>query len=322
MCTAISFANRYFGRNLDLEYRYDEAVVITPRAFPLEYRSGQKELYHFSIIGIASVIDGQPLYYDATNEKELSMAALNFTKSAVYFSPSENKINIAHFELIPKILASCSDVSEAVKLLKEITVTDLTFNDSLPLSRLHWVISDRERTVTVESLYDGLHIYENKVGVLTNEPPFDFHMQNLVGYMNISSSPAENRFSDKTELIPYSHGMGAIGLPGDLSSISRFVRACFTKLNSPTPKSESEAISQFFHILAAVEMCEGSVKIGNAYEKTQYSSCCDTERKIYYYKTYPNSRINAVSLFDCDIKGSELTVYPLSFTEDIYKRNF
>lgn len=109
---------------------------------------------------------------------------------------------------------------------------------------------------------DGLHIYDNPVGVLTNNPSFDYQLFNLNNYRVLSSETPKNNFSNQISLNAYSRGMGGIGLPGDLSSVSRFVKATFTKLNSVSGDSESESISQFFHILGSVEQQKGLCDVG------------------------------------------------------------
>ena len=319
MCTAITFKTKdhYFGRNLDLEYHYDEAITITPRNYPLNFRCNDSINIHYAMIGMATVVDDYPLYYDATNEKGLSMAGLNVPGNAVYHPKKENCDNIAPFEFIPWILAQCATITEAEYLLKQINLTDISFNDRYLQSPLHWIISDCERSLTVESMADGLHVSDNPVGVLTNNPPFAFHMHNLVNYLNVTHREPENRFSNTLKLEPYSRGMGAIGLPGDLSSASRFVRASFTKLNSLCGTSESESISQFFHILGSVIQQNGCVQINHAFEKTIYSSCCNTRTCAYYYTTYENSQISCVCLFNEDLEKEVLISYPLIRTQQI-----
>ena len=131
-------------------------------------------------------------------------------------------------------------------------------------------------------------------------------------YMNLSPEEPENRFSKDLDLRQYSRGMGAIGLPGDLSSQSRFVRAAFTKLNSISGDSESESVSQFFHILGSVSQTRGCCRLGQGRnEFTQYTSCCNTDKGIYYYKTYDNHQITAVDMRKEDPDGCELVRYPL-----------
>lgn len=324
MCTAATYRTRdfYFGRNLDLEYSYRETVTVTPRNYPFKFRRMGELNTHYAMIGMAYVVDGYPLYYDATNEKGLSMAGLNFVGNAAYFPEKEGRDNVSPFEFIPWILAQCGCVAEAERLLERINLVNINFSHELPLSELHWMLADRERCIVIESMADGLHVHENPVGVLTNNPPFEFQMFALNNYMAISTEPAENNFSDALLLDRYSRGMGALGLPGDLSSASRFVRAAWTKLNSRSGESESESVSQFFHILGSAAQRRGCVHMGEGrYEITVYSSCCNADRGVYYYTTYENSRITAVDMHREKLDGSELVSYPLRTGQDILSEN-
>lgn len=324
MCTAISFHphDHYFGRTLDLEYGYQEQVTITPRNFPLPFRTKPALEQHYSIIGMAYVAENYPLYYDAVNEKGLGMAGLNFPGYAHYPEPTHDRDNISPFEFIPWILGQCATLEEARTLLARIRLVNIPFSSALPLSPLHWIIADTTGAITVESTQDGLSVYENPIGVMTNNPPFPFHMTNLANYMALSPDTPENRFSQNLTLQPYSRGMGAMGLPGDLSSASRFVRAAFTKENSRCGSSEEEQVRQFFHILGAVSMARGCLHIGGGnYEITRYTSCCNTRQGIYYYTTYENSRITAVDLHQEDLDGSALVSYPLSEEDHFLLQN-
>lgn len=323
MCTAITFCteDHYFGRNLDLEYSYSEEVTITPRNFPFPFRYKPAICSHYAMIGIATVVDDYPLYYDATNEMGLSMAGLNFPGNAVYRPVDAGRDNITPFEFIPWILCQCATVSEAEVLLRRINLTDSSFSSAYPLSPLHWILSDKDRTVTVEPMLNGLQVINNPVGILTNNPPFLFHLENLNNYLNVTHSEATNRFSPQIPLAAYSRGMGGIGLPGDLSSASRFVRAAFTKFNSRCNKTENESVSQFFHILGSVSQQCGCVKVGDAFEKTVYSSCCNTDKCVYYYTTYDNSQITGVSLFHEDLLSGKLIGHPLRTRPQIWMEN-
>ena len=323
MCTAITFqsTDHYFGRNLDLEYSYRESVTVMPRNYPLFFRKMPVMQKHYAMIGVATVSDGYPLFYDGVNERGLAMAGLNFPGNAVYYPEAANMDNIAPFELMPWVLSQCGTVDDARKLLDRINIEKLPFNKKFPLTPLHWLIADRESAITLESLSEGMRIYENPVGVLTNNPTFDFHIHHLQNYLNITSEEPWNRFSEKISLSPYSRGMGALGLPGDLSSSSRFVRAAFTKLNACCGVNEEENVCQFFHILDAVAMQKGCVKVGELYEKTVYSSCCNTDKGIYYYTTYENSRITAVDMYRENLEGNELISYPLRTKLDLCWEN-
>lgn len=323
MCTAVSYlsGNHYFGRNLDLEHSYIESVTITPRNYPFQFRQVLPISKHYALIGMAAVVNDYPLYYDATNEHGLSMAGLNFPGNAAYHPLKEGYDNIAPFEFIPWILSQCKTVADARTKLKNLSLTAITFSNDLPLSPLHWIISDREESIVVEPMQDGIKIFNNPVGVLTNNPPFDYHMHNLCNYLNLTPDEPSNRFSDKISLKPYSRGMGGFGLPGDLSSASRFVKATFTKLNSVSDGTGSQDISQFFHILGSVAQQHGCVKVGSGFERTIYTSCCNTDKVIYYYTTYDNSQITAVNLFHEDLDASQLRSFPLVKQQQIRNEN-
>lgn len=322
MCTAISYQTKdhYFGRNLDLEHTFRESVTVTPRQYPFRFRKAGSAEHHFAMIGMASVVDGYPLYYDATNEHGLSMAGLNFPGNAVYYPEKNGMDNIAPFELTPWILGQCKTVVDAKMFLSKLNLLNIPFNKELPLSPLHFLLADKRESIVLEPMADGLKIHENPIGVLTNNPPFDFHIHNLAQYRNLTREESENRFC-LLDLPPFSRGMGAIGLPGDLSSASRFVRAAFTKLNSVSGETEEESVSQFFHILDSVAQTRGCARVGKDFEITLYSSCCNTDKGIYYYTTYENRQITAISIHNEDLNGKELVSYPIIRNQRIYYGN-
>lgn len=324
MCTAINFKTKdhYFGRNLDLEYTYEETVTVTPRNYPFRFRTMGEMDSHYAMIGMAYVVDGYPLYYDATNEKGISMAGLMFAGNAHYPDRAEGKDNISPFEFIPWILAQCENMQQVRKLLEKINLVNISFSEALPLTPMHWMISYKEESLVVESVNDGLHIYENPVGVLTNNPPFPTQLWNLNNYMGLSREKQENRFAKNLPLTGYSRGMGAQGLPGDLSSASRFVRAAFVLHNSVSGETEEESVGQFFHILTSVEQQRGCVRMGEKeYEVTAYSSCCNADKGIYYYTTYGNRRISAIDMWQEDLEGDTVFSYCLVKNEQIFRQN-
>lgn len=324
MCTAATYKTRdfYFGRTLDYEFSYHETVTVTPRNYPFQFRKVRSLEKHYALIGMAFVVKDYPLYYDATNEKGLSMAGLNFPGNAYYGEEMTGKDNISPFEFIPWILGQCATVAEAKVLLEYINLVNINFSEELPLSPLHWIIADRDEAITVESMKEGLKIYENPVGILTNNPPFDYQMFNLNNYMSLSREAPQNTFSSQLHLETYSRGMGAMGLPGDLSSASRFVKVAFTKLNSVSGDSDSESISQFFHILGSVAQQRGCVHMGKEqYEITIYTSCCNTDKGIYYYTTYENSQITGVDMHRENLDGTVPVSYPLVKGQQIRMQN-
>ena len=324
MCTAVNYTpdDHYFGRNLDLEFSYHETVTITPRRFPFHFRKAASLLSHYAIIGMAYVVDDYPLYYDATNEAGLSMAGLNFPEYAVYQNEMPDLDNITPFELIPWVLGRCADLEQARQCLLRLNLIDLNFSSELTNTPLHWIVSDTSGSITVEPLAAGLHIYDNPTGILANSPSFDWQMTNLRNYLSLTRETPENRFSDTLELSPYSRGMGALGLPGDWSSSSRFIRAAFLTQNARSGPNEASHVHQFFHILSGVEQPRGCIHLGkDQFELTVYSSCCNTRKGIYYYTTYENRQITAVDLHKVPLDCETLFCYPLLRMTQFHMQN-
>ena len=311
MCTAISYKtrNHYFGRNLDMDCSFGESVVIMPRNFPFNFRHADRPEKSYALIGTAIIREGVPLFYDATNERGVSAAGLNFVGNAVFYPMSDEKINIAPFELIPWILTRCADIGEVRALMEKTNVAHIDFSPTLPVAELHWMISDQRESLVLECTKEGMRLYDNPLGVLTNNPPFPMQMFGLSNYMCLSNQPPVNSFCKSLDLREYSHGMGAIGLPGDSSSSSRFVRAAFNKMNSVYQNSEQKRVSQFFHILGSVSQLRGAVQLkGGTYEYTVYTSCCNTRKGIYYYTTYDDSAVRMVDMHSAELDGEELTL--------------
>lgn len=314
MCTAATYQTRnfYFGRNLDYERSYGESVVITPRNWPLALRRGAALKTHYAMIGMAHMQDGFPLYYDAVNEKGLCIAGLNFVGNAVYHPPVAERENVAQFELIPWLLGRCATLTEARQLLEQVNITDTPFCTGLPAAQLHWMVADRTGCLVVESVADGVRVYDDPAGVLTNNPPFPMQLFALNNYAQLSPEPPVNRFAPELPLETYSRGMGAMGLPGDLSSQSRFVRAAFVRANSVSGDGEAESLSQLFHILGSVEQQRGCCRLNDgACELTLYTGCCNADRGVYYYTTYDNGQITAVDMHRADLDGDAPVSYPL-----------
>ena len=278
MCTAFSWGEgRYFGRNLDLEYHYHEAIVTLGRDFPLPYRHRASDHEHYAMIGVATVVDGYPLFYDAMNEHGLCIAGLHFVGNAYYAEAVGKGTSLAPYELIPYLLSRAKDVKEAKALLADITLVATPFSRELPLSDLHFLLSDKKESLVIEPRKKGLKCYGAPYELLTNNPPYAFHMLNCQQYAHLSP---------KESAIGFSRGLSAFGLPGDYSSASRFVRALFVKRNATVPKEEAHQVGQCFHILDAVSMVEGCIRLQKGMPKTVYSVCLDKKRLCYHLVTY------------------------------------
>ena len=300
MCTAISLTgNRHLaGRTLDLECTLGENLTLTPEQFPLSFLYGETLYSHHALLGVAHIEDGQPLYYDAINNKGLFAAGLNFPHYARYYPQKQGFINLASFEVIPYILSLCSDLSGAAEELKRINITPDSFSESLPSTPMHWFFADSKGSLVAEPDEGGLRVYENPFGVLTNSPPFPHHILRLADFSALSPAPPENNIS--VHPIPlYSRGLGASGLPGDWSSISRFVRGVYASTHT---KGEND-IGRFFHVADTVSVPMGCIQAENGRDVyTVYTSCGDTSRFAYYLTTYESDKI-----FGYKPTGGELT---------------
>ncbi len=315
MCTALRFG-RLFGRNLDLDRSLGEEICILPRQFPLKFRHEGLLEHHYAMIGMAVMAEGVPLYYDACNEEGLAMAGLNFPGNACYFPEAPGKDNVAAFEFIPWILGRCANLGEARALLARLNLTDTPFHPMLPPSPLHWMIADREGSLVVESTAEGLQVYENPADVLTNNPAFPYHLFQLNNYRHLSVDTPPNTFG--TELEVYCQGLGGIGLPGDVSSMSRFVRMAFLSKNAEA----ADGLSQFFHLLDSVKMIRGCCRTGEGtWDYTVYSACMDTLAGKYYYTTDGNRQISCVDMSRADLDGAAVTAIPPVREQQIRRQN-
>ncbi|MBP3427091.1 MAG: linear amide C-N hydrolase [Clostridia bacterium] len=316
MCTALSLlpdpssASHLFGRTLDIERPYGAKVVVAPRRYPLRLRRAPAALSHYALIGAAVCQDGFPLYFEAANEHGLCMAGLNFPGFAAYHPPIEGRINLAPFELIPYVLGRCAAASQARALLEQVNVTDDAFSPDLPNTPLHWLIADARECFAAESMASGLVLTDDPARTLTNSPPLAHHLLRLADHMALTPAPPANHFAPAVPLEPYSYGMGALGLPGDLSSPSRFVRAVFLSRHSDC--GDMPPVLQFLHLLESVAQLRGATRTQDgAFEYTHYMSCIDASSSVYHYRLYGSARVCAVRLHDHPLDGDALLAAPM-----------
>jgi len=305
MCTAIHQQTQgLFGRTLDLEHTYNEQVVVTPRG-----HLGNR----YALLGTATVAEGYPLYYDALNEAGLAMAGLNFPHSAHYPPAKEGAENVAVYALIPSLLGQCGSVEEAVTWLGQRHLCNRAFSPDYPAATLHWMIADKLRSVVVESTAAGVQVYDNPVGVMTNEPPFPQQLKHWAEFAYLS-----HREPAVTPL-EMGRGSGCLGLPGDYTSPSRFVRAAFGVAGSAPGE---DPVGQFFHLMSTVEVPRGAVVLpGGTPVVSHYTCCMDLQNGVYYYRTYGGGRIRAVALRPEDTIGQRLTCHPHHKTPDVAWEN-
>lgn len=324
MCTCIAYrdGNRFFGRNLDLDHSFEEQIMVTPRRYAMHFCYVPDMEQHYAMAGMAAGISGYPLYADAVNETGLAMAALYFPDNASYSRPREGRYNIASFEVIPWILGQCRNLEEVRSIAGSMNITDDSYQDSLPPAPLHWMVSDLRHSLVLEPVEEGLRLYENPFEVLTNNPPFPYHMARMQDILSLTSAYPQNRFSSELRLEPYGEGMGALGLPGDTSPASRFLRAAFLRFHSYSKENPLSGLIQMFHMLSQTSVLRGSVVTKDGgYDLTRYTCCIDQERLVYYYRTYDSFQIHALDLTRSNLESEHLQSYKLSQERKIFYHN-
>ncbi len=325
MCTAIFLNKKHviFGRNMDISYSFGEQVVIMPRCYPIHFKARATINKHYGMIGMACVVNGTPLYSDGMNEHGLCVAALNFQGYAHYIEETHaNRISLAPYEVIPFLLATCKNIDEVRKVVQSLELINIPFGDKFQLPYLHWMISDQKECVVLESVKDGIRLYENPVGVMTNNPEFSFHTTNLNQYLNVSPKSRRSDFGERLDLRPLGHGDGGMSLPGDTGSVSRFVRGVFVKENATTEDDVEREIAQFFRISSQVAVVKGNVILEDHRSNyTTYTSCMVPELNGYFYTTYYNQQITGITMSKEEIEGNNLVQISLEQNPQINWKN-
>lgn len=329
MCTALNLQRDYkyslFGRNMDIEYNFNQAVHFVPRNFNyLNIAEKKDESSKYAVMGMATTIDNHPMFADGFNEKGLAIAALNFPAYAEYEEVVlDNKINISPSDLNFWVLANFETVAEVKEVFKNVNIARVQFNEYTPLAPLHWMISDKTgNSIVIEKTKEKLNIYDNEIGVLTNAPEFSWHLTNLRQYIGLSPKQPNDVMWGNLNLNPLGQGLGTSGIPGDFTPASRFVRTAFLKANMKDVEDKELQVLEFFHILNNVKMVTGSVITPEGKDDiTQYTSCMSLENCIYYYNTYNNNRINAIDMMKEDLNGKEIKRYSYLNSIDINRQN-
>lgn len=338
MCTALLMnkgKNAVFGRNMDMEYEWGQQVVAVPRKFSWPMRFGKALKQKYAMIGMAMPFkdpengnQDYPLYAEAANEKGLACAGLNFPRNAFYPEPGTTKatkgklVEITPFEVVQWVLANFETTAQVKEFFAKNTVAIVNkpICKGLDVATLHFIVSDKSgESFVFEPTKDGIKTYDNPLGVMTNNPTFDFQLLNLARYQNLGNVQKY----PESKLLEGARGQGyaQVGLPGDCTPPSRFVRALFYKHHSVPENNIDSLINEFFHILGSVEMVKGSIIAGKnkkgekLYDITLYSSCIDLNKMVYYYKTYWNSQINVIDMLalgDKWMDGDKIAVYEFS----------
>ena len=329
MCTALNLKTKdnkhLFGRNLDVIESYGQSVIIVPRKFQWNnVVENRTEVSKYACVGMGIVVENHPLLFDGVNEKGLAGAGLNFTNFAVFDEKAiSGKTNFSGSDFLYWVLSSFENLEDLKIALKDVVLTNTSVKPGYDVAKLHWIFTDLSgKSIVIEYLKDGMHVYENEVGVLTNDPTFDWQITNLSQYVTIDTKTPKPKQMGDILIKPYGHGLNMLGLPGDASPASRFVRTNFFKWSVFGLENEISGVSDFFNVLNSVFVVKGTeIDDNGEMNYTLYQSCMCQESGVYYYRNYNNSRINAVSLFNEDLEGKEIIKFDYKNEQDIFIHN-
>lgn len=326
MCTGIRLNAHngavVFARTLEFAQDIESSIILIPRNFTFQGTTpsgeprGLRWQSKYAVVGANAA--SQIGVIDGVNEKGLAGGLFYFTDYAQYQEvPKEQAQNsIASWELLTLILTSCSRVDEVKKLVSSIYVSSAVFQGWGITPPLHAIVHDAQgNSVVIEYVQGKLMLYDNPLGVFTNAPPFDWHITNLNNYVNLGVFNVNEKQLNVFNLKATSQGSGMLGLPGDFSSASRFVRAVAYSQSVIDIKNEEDARNNAFHILNLFDIPRGSVRqMENgqvAYDYTQWTSASDLRNKKYYYRTYEDQQIRGVDLMQLQIDGSQVIIMPM-----------
>ena len=311
MCTSITMTasdnSVLLGRTMDFSFELDPEMAIFQRDFPLYFRYKKEPLTnHYSFLGLSQDIGGR-FIADGLNEWGLGGAALYFEGYAHYDQEIEPS-SLAPHEVLMWVLASCKSIEEVREVFTtyKIIATKLDFIKSVP--PLHWVFTDSTgASIIVEPQAEGVMIYDNVLGVLTNSPDYSWHYTNVRNYIGVSPKQVDSKILYGMEFKPFGQGSGTFGIPGDFTPPSRFIRTLYAKLGIKKAQNDYELLINAVHVLNQVDIPKGNVITPrNTLDYTQYTSYMNLNHKRYHYRLYDEIDIKTIDLFSFDLDGENI----------------
>lgn len=296
MCTSVMYENAlkefFLARTMDFTLPLDGNPIFMPSGHSFYTDKTKHFNSSLSFIGAGRLIDDY-IFGDGVNEAGLAVASLYFAADAVYPKKSDEDIlELAPHDVVAYLLGNCKNVLEVKKIIKEIKIVEEispVIDGVLPL---HWIVADKGgRSIVIEPVATGIEIYENSVGVMTNSPSFPWHLTNLNQYVNVTNT--EKKPMQYKDFLATGNGAGSgmLGIPGDYTSISRFVRIAFMNQFIEKAQSTEESINVISRMLSAVYIPKGvKFKSNGLTDYTQFTSFMDLSNGTYYINFYENNR--------------------------------
>ncbi|MDC2244852.1 choloylglycine hydrolase family protein [Bacteroides thetaiotaomicron] len=277
--------------------RHQELQSLTPSGI-----DGMKFTTKYGFIGLS--VEQKEFMVEGVNEKGLSAGLFYFPNYGEYplYDPSQREKSLADFQLVSYVLGECSTVDEVKEKLRNIRVTNIAPRSST----VHWRFTEPSgRQVVLEIVNEVMHFYDNPLGVLTNSPDLEWHWTNLNNYINLQPGTLPEHNYGPLQMKSFGHGSGLLGLPGDFTPPSRFVRATFFQLTAPQQPSARESVFQAFHILNNFDIPTGAEQpwgkaSADVPSATQFTVATDTQNSVIYYRTMYNGNIRCIDLKTVD----------------------
>ncbi|MGD0672874.1 MAG: choloylglycine hydrolase family protein [Candidatus Binatus sp.] len=323
-----------YARTLEFNVDPDSDVIMVPRGYARtgttpDGENGLKWTSKYASLGANSL--GLPLLVDGVNEKGLAAGLFYFPTTAGYmkYNAAEASRTIAPWELASWILENFATVEEVKQNIGRIAVAEVVFKKWGMVIPVHFVVHDASgKSIVIEYIEGKLHVYDDVLGVLTNSPSFDWHMTNLRNYVNFSVVNVPPVKVDGITLTGLGQGTGMLGMPGDFTPPSRFVRAVAYNTSILPSKTGEEAVLQAFHILNNFDIPEGVAREeqkdahGNVIaDRTMWTSASDLKARRYYFRTHENSQIRSVDLMKMPLDANSITTFSMKGPEVIKSLN-
>lgn len=304
MCTGIFTKTKdgtyLLSRTMDFALPLEPSPLFIPRDFAWQTAIEQKSFKTtFGFIGAGRLLGETYFVADGVNEKGLSVAEL-YLPGEVYYAeqPTSSKVNVAPHELILWLLGTCATIDDVEAQLSNLRLVSARIPELDIVTPLHWILTDvTGRCVVIEPTEETLVIKDNAVGVMTNTPCLEWHIENLRNYLHVRPQQCESvRFGDYIAK-PFSQGTGTSGLPGGFTPPERFVRVAFFKEHIEEAENEAQGVYNNNHILSTVRIPKGIVITANeTSDYSQYVGTMCNNSKTYYYSAYDQHDIVKVTL--------------------------
>tara|TARA_R110002095_G_scaffold211170_1_gene199068 strand:+ start:9732 stop:10805 length:1074 start_codon:yes stop_codon:yes gene_type:complete len=330
-CTGITIKPKdgsvIFGRTLEFAQDLHSNIIIVPRnkefvGIAPNQKQGLRWNSQYGIVGMNAF--NLPIIADGINEKGLHVGIFYFPDYAKYQNVSTQEIakTISPIQVPLYLLGSCMTVDDVAKQIKQIKVGNVLMEQMGGVPPFHYIASDASgKSIVLEYVNGKLNIHQNPLGVFTNSPTFDWHMTNLGNYVNLLTNNIAKIEIEGQTITGLGQGSGMLGLPGDFTPPSRFVRAVAFSASVFPVQTAHEGVLQVFHVLNQFDIPKGAAR-GDQNGKTtadytMWTAVSDLKNQLYYFRTYDDSTIRMVNLNSVDLNATEIKIISIQGEEQI-----